>query len=276
MATDTATSLQAVSYTLGWLYFLAWSASFYPQIILNWRRKSVQGLSQDFVYLNTLGFLSYAVYNAALYFDPVVREQYRRRHHGEDSLVQLNDVVFGLHALVFIFITLAQTFIYKGDANAKRPLLAYTLVPLMLTGVVVIGGLTAAGVLEVLDLCYYFSYVKLVCTFSKYCPQLYLNFKRKSTVGWSIWNILLDITGGILSIVQELLDAHISGHWAGITGNVAKFALGFITIGFDTAFIVQHYVLYRDRTDYYHMDDGHPSSGHRQVKGTIIETTKAH
>lgn len=50
-----------LSYFIGWVYFLAWSASFYPQAILNWRRKSVQGLSMDFIHLNVLGFLCYAV-----------------------------------------------------------------------------------------------------------------------------------------------------------------------------------------------------------------------
>lgn len=37
-------------------------------------------------------------------------------------------------------------------------------------------------------------------------PQVYLNWARKSTVGWSIVNILLDLTGGIFSIAQEIVD----------------------------------------------------------------------
>jgi cystinosin len=38
------------------VYFCAWSISFYPQAYLNWRRKSVVGLSLDFQLLNLLGF----------------------------------------------------------------------------------------------------------------------------------------------------------------------------------------------------------------------------
>lgn len=34
---------------------------------------------------------------------------------------------------------------------------------------------------------------------------MYLNFRRKSTVGWSIGNVLLDFTGGSLSILQMFL-----------------------------------------------------------------------
>jgi cystinosin len=29
-----------------------------------------------------------------------------------------------------------------------------------------------------------------------------MNFKRKSTIGWSIGNILLDLTGGVLNFGQ--------------------------------------------------------------------------
>ena len=44
-------------------------------------------------------------------------------------------------------------------------------------------------------------YAKAAITFVKYCPQVYLNWKRKSTVGWSTENVLLDLTGGSLSLL---------------------------------------------------------------------------
>jgi hypothetical protein len=45
-------------------------------------------------------------------------------------------------------------------------------------------------------------YFKLSISFLKYLPQFYWNYKRKSTAGWSIANILLDLTGGSLSFLQ--------------------------------------------------------------------------
>jgi cystinosin len=42
-------------------------------------------------------------------------------------------------------------------------------------------------------------YDKCAITFVKYVPQVFLNYKRKSTVGWSLANVLLDLTGGLLS-----------------------------------------------------------------------------
>lgn len=48
-------------------------------------------------------------------------------------------------------------------------------------------------------------YFKLVISTLKYLPQMYWNYKRKSTKGWSIFNILMDLTGGTFSFLQMAL-----------------------------------------------------------------------
>jgi len=49
-------------------------------------------------------------------------------------------------------------------------------------------------------------------TFSCFCFfQALMNFNRKSTEGWSIGNVLLDFTGGSLSLLQMFLLAYNSG-----------------------------------------------------------------
>lgn len=35
-----------------------------------------------------------------------------------------------------------------------------------------------------------------------------MNYQRKSTIGWSIGNVLLDFTGGMLSMLQMMLNAY--------------------------------------------------------------------
>ena len=80
---------------------------------------------------------------------------------------------------------------------------------------------------------------------------------RKSTSGWQIWNILLDFSGGALSIVQLVGDSvaearaqGLSHGWTtGIAGNPAKLGLGMVSICFDLIFMFQHYVLYRHSSD---------------------------
>jgi cystinosin len=74
-----------------------------------------------------------------------------------------------------------------------------------------------------------------------------VNYQRKSTVGWSIWQILCDFLGGVLSIAQLLIDSSLESDWSGVRGNLPKFFLGNISIFFDVIFMVQHYYLYRPR-----------------------------
>ena len=45
-------------------------------------------------------------------------------------------------------------------------------------------------------------YSKLAISFIKYTPAVYWNYKRKSTKGWSIFNIISDMIGGVLSLAS--------------------------------------------------------------------------
>ena len=47
--------LEFLSAAFGWVYTLAWSASFYSQPLLNWRRRSTSGTTVDFPMINTFG-----------------------------------------------------------------------------------------------------------------------------------------------------------------------------------------------------------------------------
>lgn len=62
-----------ISSVIGWCYFVAWSISFYPQIYINFRRKSVVGLNFDFISLNVVGFVLYAIFNVGLYSVPEIQ-----------------------------------------------------------------------------------------------------------------------------------------------------------------------------------------------------------
>ena len=44
-------------------------------------------------------------------------------------------------------------------------------------------------------------YAKAAITFVKYVPQVFLNYRRKSTEGLSMLNIMLDMAGGLLSFL---------------------------------------------------------------------------
>ena len=96
-----------------------------------------------------------------------------------------------------------------------------------------------------LDFLTWASYVKLGITIVKYMPQAYMNFRRKSTQGWSIGNVLLDFTGGSLSMLQMIMDSYNLDDWSSFFGDFTKFGLGMFSVLFDILFIMQHYVCYR-------------------------------
>ena len=81
-------------------------------------------------------------------------------------------------------------------------------------------------------------------TVFKYLPQAVANYRRKSTVGWAINQVLLDTAGGILSLLQLVIDSALQADWSGLTGNPVKFGLANISLLFDVVFLVQHYLLY--------------------------------
>lgn len=67
-------------------------------------------------------------------------------------------------------------------------------------------------------------------------------------MGWSLANVLLDLTGGLLSFAQIFLNAAALNEPVIGAGafNLVKFVLSVMSIIFDTIFLIQHYILYPD------------------------------
>ncbi|KFP01898.1 Cystinosin, partial [Calypte anna] len=193
---------------IGWIYFLAWSVSFYPQLFENWRRKSVVGLSFDFIALNLTGFIAYSVFNVGLFWIPLIKEEFFISYPSGVNPVAINDVFFSLHAVALTLLTIIQCCIYEVRLNKT------TLEKLVLT------------------LFFFFD------------RSVEVNLWRSNQV-WSIGNVLLDFTGGSFSLLQMFLQSYNNDQWKLIFGDPTKFGLGVFSIIFDIVFMVQHYCLYR-------------------------------
>ncbi|XP_046422076.1 cystinosin homolog isoform X2 [Neodiprion virginianus] len=241
-------TLRHVSVVVGWVYFLAWSISFYPQIHINYKRKSVVGLNFDFLSLNIVGFVMYSLFNCGLYWIPEIEQEYFNRYPKGLNPVKVNDVVFALHAVFATTVTILQCFIYERGTQ-RVSIMARVIHGIFTIFILVSIILAGIDTIKWLDFLYYCSYVKLAITLIKYVPQAFYNYKRKSTIGWSIGNIFLDFTGGMLSMLQMILDAYNYDDWDSIFGDPTKFGLGFFSVAFDIFFLVQHYVLYRHASE---------------------------
>ncbi|GFZ44083.1 hypothetical protein JCM24511_01804 [Saitozyma sp. JCM 24511] len=268
----------AVVAICGVIYFTAWSLSFYPQLILNYRRKTTTGLSPDFIYLNPIGFLALTIWSWGAYFSPLARTQYAARHNGHAPQIAVADLAFSLHALVISSVTLLQVFYYAyrnrnhteidnvsertrliplphelqgtskstAPSSSTRPSIPFQIA---ITGIVVAGIISGASVwagrTEWLDWLYFASSVKLFVTLVKYIPQVILNTHLRSVEGFAIENILLDLTGSIFSFAQLVIASVFIEHDpSGIVANPAKLGLSLIALSFDLVFIVQNYWLY--------------------------------
>ncbi len=135
-----STMYRYASSIIGYTYSTFWCVSFYPQLILNFQRKSTEGVSVDFAVVNFIGFICYASYTCCFYWNKTVQEMYRERNRDEspgtnvldshayeshefivdDSssqakvTVQSNDVAFAIHAVILSSVWLIQLITYGG------------------------------------------------------------------------------------------------------------------------------------------------------------------
>lgn len=196
-----------VSITVGWVYFVAWSISFYPQMWINWKRKSVVGLNFDFIALNMFGHTLYAIYNSTMYWSSSIQSEYFMRFPKGANPVELNDVFFSIHASIITFFTIVQCLVFER-ANQRVSHTARGILSTYVIVIIVFIILASTEVLHWLDFFNTCSYIKLSITLIKYVPQAVMNYRRKSTDGWSIGNIILDFTGGTLSMLQMMLNSY--------------------------------------------------------------------
>lgn len=84
----------------------SWSLSFYPQPILNWRRRATTGTTIDFPVINILGFVFYLISTTLLFTSSTIRAQYAARHpDSPEPTARGNDVAFAAHAVLLSVIT---------------------------------------------------------------------------------------------------------------------------------------------------------------------------
>lgn len=100
--------LRFLSISFGWIYTFLWSASFFPQPILNWRRGTTSGSNIDFPAINVVGFAAYLIYNLAFLFSSDIQEQYALRNDGKRATVEWNDLAFATMAVICTTITITQ------------------------------------------------------------------------------------------------------------------------------------------------------------------------
>ncbi|KAJ4826278.1 hypothetical protein Tsubulata_018676 [Turnera subulata] len=171
MASWNSIPLEITYEAFGWIAFISWSISFYPQVILNFRRKSVVGLNFDFVVLNLTKHSSYLIYNASLYFSPAIQEQYYQKYgYGEMIPVAANDVAFSIHAVLLTAFTLFQIVIYeRGNQKVSKISIGILSIVWLIAAVCFFVALPSHSWLWLISV---FNSIQVFMTLIKYIPQV--------------------------------------------------------------------------------------------------------
>jgi cystinosin len=167
-------------------------------------KRTTHGLSVDFCVLNVLGYVCYTAYTTNFYFNKQIIAEYKDRMSSKSNVideaqitVQGNDVAFAVHAVLMASVTLSQIGIY--DSFPVRPpsrrVYFILLLAFIFCTIYIVGTLIFDGQVDFLGFLYVLGSIKIGVTIGKYVPQALLNQSRKSTVGWNVWNVILDLTG---------------------------------------------------------------------------------
>ncbi|BFG27023.1 hypothetical protein CerSpe_132970 [Prunus speciosa] len=243
MASWNSLQLEITYRVMGWMAFTCWSVGFYPQVILNFRRKSVVGLSFDFAVLNLTKHSSYLIYNATLYFSSAVQKQYWEKYgSGQMIPVAVNDVAFSAHAVLMTAIILFQIAIYdRGTQKVSKIAIGIVVAVWLGAAVCFFVALPTHSWLWLINI---FNSIQVFMTVVKYTPQAFMNFMRKSTDGFSIGFYLLDFSGGVTNYAQMAVLSIDQDSWVNFYGNMGKVLLSLISISFDILFMCQRFLLY--------------------------------
>ena len=227
-----STALKIISEVMGIVCTLAWSVSFYFMAWEVIKVKNADGLSINYLMLNFIGYTYYSVYNVyGFTYDPPYN----------NGQIHTSDIIFSVHGLFLTSLHIVLVLYYPRFDN--KPKTVWVVCAIM--SILFVAGYSFVNP-NIQDIVLTMGIMKVVISFIKYVPQVYLNWFRKSTYGFSIHNILLDFTGGLLTFLQIPVDFYASGTKPKLDSNLnlAKFLLGFITVFFDFVFLIQHYCIY--------------------------------
>ena len=232
-----------ISKIFGWLSFIVWSISFYPQVYTNYKHKTSEGVTLDMNIYYILGYVFYSTYLFTMYFNSPISMKYEELLNITTTEIDISDIFFVSHSFILSIVLTAQYFYYKQQFT--KPLDC-------LNKIIIISISTGMALYLILTLCLpeniakwvYFIFtcgmINNIITCIKYLPQVIYHYKNKSTGKWNIWNTHTDIAGAIFLIAQICSDAFASSDLSIIYSNLTKLNLTLITIVFDTIIYTQY------------------------------------
>ncbi len=159
-------------------------------------------MSSNYIFINLTGYAMYTVYNVYGFL---------KGNNDETGHVDKSDLFFSLHSVFAYIITAALFFYYPHQIKTSLLTKMYLGIQWFILFYYGFESFNSAKTVKLsifnkrIGYFQMLGYFKMFSTLLKHPPQLYHNFKRKSTKGWSIVGMLMDFTGGMFSFIQILL-----------------------------------------------------------------------
>ncbi|OQR97274.1 hypothetical protein THRCLA_07037 [Thraustotheca clavata] len=220
---------------MSWIATLASTLRLYPQLFSNWRRRSVDGLSLDMQVYSVFGFGTYSLFNYGIAWTTM---------RDTNAMLSCMGAYANLHALLVSLLVLYQCTVYNHNNQVVSTMcqvivcgaFIITILFVILNNLVTIEFLSWSNFIDMM------CYLHVFMTMIKYAPQVELQCRRQSTIGFSIFGVLYDLIFGLSTLASLFLN--------GLTPHdLWLFVIAWVTIAYNTIFIAQHYVLYRNRDD---------------------------
>ncbi|QLL31103.1 hypothetical protein HG536_0A09200 [Torulaspora globosa] len=249
---------------LGFIYVWAWSVSMYPPIITNWKQKSSTAVSKDFAVLNTTGYFYLLIsLTLQLYLwlpAPLSVKDGRKPVDTRPKVTQF-DFWYCLHGCVMNLVLVSQVIYgkklwkFKADNHQIRMRPYYH--KFWIISLVVFAMLTVRFGFQIffqgwdnqrtLSYCNSLFVLKISMSLIKNMPQAFHNYERKSLKGFAIQSVMLDITGGVTSLLQLVSQISNDQGFSATTlaANFGKIGLALVTLVFDFIYVSQ-WLIYRD------------------------------
>lgn len=235
---------------LGLVYVSVWSISMYPPLLINYRQKSTKAISVDFAMLNTAGY-TYLMISMALQ----LYAWNQRDNQIERPKVTQFDMWYCAHGFLLNVILLSQILWgrylwgFFNDNKIRRMKSGYHKV--LLGSIAIFTILTLQFMINTniegwnnirtLKYCNNLFLLKISMSLIKYIPQVKHNYDRKSVKGFAIQGVALDVTGGIASLLQLLVQLSKDQGFTMTTFlvNFGKIGIALVTLIFNFIFISQ-------------------------------------
>lgn len=193
------------------------------------------GLSVNYVVLEIIGVLYSFTYMIFGYlYNP---------NYNSTGEINIWSVIFAATSVSMCSIQVIVLSYYPRFVNWVKPVWMFLAVAAILSV------LTFASVKpEPLDIVVFMGLMRLIINTIKFFPQLYLNWLRKSTEGWSITGVYADLGANALYLVRIIVDSIERQKFDQFSTNLGFgiFILAQVAIGCDVLFICQHVVSEKD------------------------------